>query len=93
MFPVTPDHSGMLQPGGLISVPPGRHLVCAFLDFQPWMSFRPQTSLYFSALRPALESYCQTVEASEGGEITVRAVQAPFISAEDLKRLTEKLEQ
>jgi hypothetical protein len=29
----------------------------------------------------------------EGGETTVRALQAPFISDEDVKRLTEKLEQ
>lgn len=91
LFPVTPDHSGMVQPGGLMSVPPGRDLVCAFVGFQPWMT--PRLSSYFRALRPALESRCQTIEASEGGEITVQAVQAPLISDEDINRLTEKLKQ
>jgi hypothetical protein len=50
----------------------------------------PRDSLSFRALRPALESHCQTVEASEGGEFAVQAVQAPLISAEEIKRLTEK---
>jgi hypothetical protein len=94
MFPVTGDHSGNLPPeGGAIGMFPGRHLVCAFVGFQPWMTFRPRSSLYFSALRPALESHCQTVQVFEGGETTVQAGQAPFISAEDLKRLTEKLDR
>ena len=91
MFPVTPDHSGMLQPGGLISVPPGRHLVCAFVGVQPWMT--PQSSSDFGALRPALESHCQTIQLFEGEQATISAVQAPFISADELKRLREKLEQ
>jgi hypothetical protein len=90
MFPVSPDGSDMVSGGG-ISVPPGRHLVCAFVGFQPWMT--PRSSLDFRELRPALESHCQTVQASEGGEITVQAVQAPLISAEDIKRLTKKLRQ
>ncbi len=90
MVPVTPDH-GMFQPGGLMFMPPGRHLVCAFVGFQPWMT--PRASSYFRALRPALENHCQTVEASEGRETTVQAVPAPLISAEDLKRLTEKLKK
>jgi len=92
MFPVTGDHSGNLPPqGGAIGVFPGRHLVCAFVGSQPWMTFRPRSSSYFGALRSALESHCQTVEVFEGGETTVQAEQAPPISAEDVKRLTEKL--
>jgi hypothetical protein len=67
MFPVSQDGSDMVSGGG-ISVPPGRHLVCAFVGFQPWMT--PRSSLDFRELRPALESHCQTVQASEGGEIT-----------------------
>ncbi len=87
VFPVTRDQTDMFQPGGLMSVPPGRHLVCAFVGSQPWMTFRG--SLYFRALRPALESHCQAVEALEGGQVTIQAVPAPFISAADVKRLTE----
>lgn len=90
MFPVTPD-GGMFQPGGSIGLPPGRHLVCAFVGVQPWMT--PQTSSDFSALRPALESHCQTIQLFEGEQATISAIQAPFISADELKRLREKLEQ
>jgi hypothetical protein len=90
IFPVT-GHTGPLRSGGEMGVPPGRHLVCAFVGVQPWMT--PLSSSYFGALRPALESHCQTVKLLEGGEATVQAVPAPFISAEDLKRLREKLEQ
>jgi hypothetical protein len=93
-FPVTPDGSGMISPGGGMTAPPGRLLVCAFIGRQPWMFdsssyFRP--SSYFRALRPALERHCQYIEAAEGGEVTVQAVQAPPISAGEIDRLTEKL--
>jgi len=91
MFPVSGDHSSRMVQGGAIGLPPGRHLVCAFVGVQPWMT--PQSSSDFRALRPALESHCQTVELFEAGETTVQAVQAPLISAEELKRLREKLEQ
>jgi hypothetical protein len=89
IFPVYPDGSGMFRAGGGMSVPPGRLLVCAFVGGQPWMT--PQSSSYFRALRPALDRHCQTVEAAEGGEVTVQAVQAPPISAGEIERLTEKL--
>jgi hypothetical protein len=91
MFPVSPDHSDRMIEGGTIGLPPGRHLVCAFVGVQPWMT--PQSSSDFSVLRPALESHCQTIELFEGEQATISAVQAPFISAEELKRLREKPEQ
>ena len=84
MFPVTPDGSDMLSGGGM-SVPPGRHLVCAFVGFQAWMT--PRSSPDFRVLRPALERHCKIVEAFEGGQITVQAVPAPVISADEIKRL------
>jgi hypothetical protein len=90
IFPVT-GHTGPFRSGGEMGMPPGRHLVCAFVGVQPWMT--PLSSSYFGALRPALEGHCRTVELFEGGEATEQAVPAPFISAEDLKRLREKLEQ
>jgi hypothetical protein len=77
--------------GGTIGLPPGRHLVCAFVGVQPWMT--PQSSLDFGVLRPALESHCQTIELFEGGQATVAAVQAPFISPDELQRLRKTLEQ
>ena len=74
-FPVTADHSGMLHPGERMTILTGRHLVCAFIGREPWMS---GPSSYFQALRPNLERYCHTVEAPEGGEVTVQAVPAPL---------------
>ncbi len=85
MFPVAPDHSDRMIDGGRIGLPPGRHLVCAFVGVQPWMT--PQSSSDFSALRPALESHCQTIQLFEGEQATISAVQAPFISADELERL------
>ncbi len=81
-FPVTPDGSGMFRPGGGMFVPPGRLLVCAFVGHQPWMS---GPSSYYRALRPTLERHCHTVEAAEGGEVTVQAVQAPAIPFGQMK--------
>jgi hypothetical protein len=89
IFPVTPDGSGIFVPGGSMSVPPGRHLVCAFTGVQPWMT--PAASADFRALRPALESHCRTVQFSEGVETSIQAVEAPFISAERVRRLREQL--
>jgi hypothetical protein len=42
------------------------------------------------ALRKALESRCETVDAPEGGSARV---QVPLIPAADLKQLLEKVEQ
>jgi hypothetical protein len=78
MFPVAPDHSDRMIEGGTIGLPPGRHFVCAFVGVQPWMT--PQSSSDFGALRPALESDCQTIELIEGERATISPVQAPFIA-------------
>jgi hypothetical protein len=67
-----------------ISVPPGKYYACAFAVAQPWMLTQNR------ALRKALESHCETVEASEEG--TAR-VQVPLIPAADLKQLLEKIEE
>ena len=71
--------------GGTIGLLPGRHLVCAFVGVQSWMT--PQSSSDFGALRPALESHCQTIQLFEGEEAAISAEQAPFISPDELKRL------
>ena len=84
-FPVTPDGSGELSAhGGAITVPPGRYLVCAFAETQPWMAVA--ASAPGPVLRKALERHCQTVQAAEDGVATVQAISAPHISAEDLIR-------
>lgn len=67
-----------------ISVPPGKYYACAFAVAQPWMLTQNR------ALRNALESHCETVEASEEG--TAR-VQVPLIPAAALKQLLEKIEE
>jgi hypothetical protein len=82
-FPVNPDGNGMFRPGARMTLLPGHLLVCAFVGHQPWMSFGP--SSYFRALRPTLERYCHAVEAAEGGEVTVQAVQAPAIPFGQMK--------
>lgn len=84
-FPVSPDHSDRMIEGGTIGLPPGRHLVCAFVGVQSWMT--PQSSSDFGVLRPALESHCQTIQLFEGEEAAISAEQAPFISPDELKRL------
>ncbi|HEY6344787.1 MAG TPA: hypothetical protein VIY49_25095 [Bryobacteraceae bacterium] len=90
IFPVILHDIGIFRSGDSMSVPPGRHLVCAFVGTQPWMT--PQGSSAYRPLRPALESHCQTAQFFEGVGTTVQAVEAPFISAEELKRLREKLQ-
>jgi hypothetical protein len=67
-----------------VSVPPGKYHVCAVAVAQPWMLMQNH------ALRKALESHCETVEASEGE--TAR-VQIPVIPAADLKQLLDKIEE
>ena len=42
------------------------------------------------ALRKALESRCETVDAPEGGSVRV---QLPIIPASDLQQLLEKIDQ
>jgi hypothetical protein len=67
-----------------INVPPGRYYACAFAATQPWMLIQN------GALRKALESRCETVDATEGGSARV---QLPLISAADLQQLIEKIDQ
>ena len=67
-----------------ISVPPGKYLACAFGVAQPWALMQNL------ALRKALESHCETVEASEDG---ITRVQVPVIPAADLKQLLDKIEE
>jgi Carboxypeptidase regulatory-like domain len=67
-----------------ISVPPGKYYVCAFASAQPW------ALLQNFALRKALESRCETVDAPEGGKARV---QLSVIPASDLKQMLEKLDQ
>jgi hypothetical protein len=77
-FPLNP------QGPSRMSVPPGRYYACAFQAAQPGMLMQNR------ALRKALESHCETVEASEDG--TAR-VQVPIIPAADLKQILEKIEE
>jgi hypothetical protein len=67
-----------------INVPPGRYYACAFAGTQPWMQMQN------GALRKALESRCETVDAPEGGSASV---QLPLIPAADLQQLLEKIDQ
>ena len=67
-----------------ISVPPGKYHACAFAGVQPGALMQNR------ALRKALESHCETVEATEEG---VTQVQLPLIPAADLKQLLEKIEE
>ena len=67
-----------------ISVPPGKYLACALAATQPWALMQNH------ALRKAVESHCETVEASEEG---VAQVQLPLIPAADLKQMLEKIEE
>jgi hypothetical protein len=77
-FPLNPQ-----GPSGM-SVPPGRYYACAFGAAQPWMLMQNP------ALRKALESRCEAVDAPEGGRVRV---QVPVIPAADLKQLLEKIEE
>ena len=67
-----------------IQVPPGKYHVCAFAIAQPWMLMQNR------ALRTALESHCETVDASEGASVPV---QVPVIPVADLKQILEKIEE
>ena len=84
-----PDN-GLVQLGinpqghSVLSVPPGRYYACAAAIAQPWMIMQNR------ALRKALESRCEAVDVPEGGRASA---QMPLISAEDLKRLAEELEE
>jgi hypothetical protein len=67
-----------------ISVPPGKYRACAFAVAQPWALMQNR------ALRKAVESHCETVEATE--EATAH-VQVPLIPAADLKQLLDRIEE
>jgi uncharacterized protein (DUF2141 family) len=67
-----------------LSVPPGKHYVCAVADGQPWNLMQNR------ALFKALESACEVVDVPEDGRMSV---QMRLITAEELKRLIEKLEE
>jgi hypothetical protein len=77
-FPLNP------QGPSRMTVPPGRYYACAFEAAQPWMLMQN------GALRKALESRCETVEAPEGGSARVQVL---LIPAADLKQLLEKTDQ
>jgi hypothetical protein len=83
--PTFQHNLGMIsQTPSTISVPPGRYYACAFATPQAW------TLMQNGALRKALESRCETVDAPEGGSVRV---QVPLIPAADLKQLLEKIDQ
>jgi hypothetical protein len=67
-----------------IRVPPGKYHVCAFAIAQPWMLMQNR------ALRNALESRCETVDAPEAGSAHV---EVPLIPMADLKQILEKIEE
>jgi hypothetical protein len=72
------------QNSSTIRVPPGKYHVCAFAIAQPWMLMQNR------ALRNALESRCETVDAPEGGSAHV---EVPLIPVADLKQILEKIEE
>ena len=74
----------MPQNPSTISVPPGRYFACAVAAPQPWMLMQN------SAVRKALESRCETVDAPEGGKVRV---ELPLIPNAELKQLLEKADQ
>ena len=73
-----------LQNSSTFTVPPGRYYACAFATTQPGLVMQNR------ALRKALESHCETVDAPEGGSVPV---QVPLIPAADLKQILEKIEE
>lgn len=81
-----PEQTFGINPQGhsVLTVPPGRYYACAAAIAQPWMIMQNR------ALRKALESRCEAVDVPEGGRASA---QMPLISAEDLKRLAEELEE
>ena len=72
------------QSSAKMSVPPGKYHVCAVALAQPWMLMQNH------ALRKALESHCETVEASEDAPARV---QLSLIPAADIKQLLEKIDE
>jgi hypothetical protein len=72
------------QGHNIIMVPPGKYHACAFAAAQSWILMQNR------ALRKALESHCETVEASEGEKASV---QVTVITAADLKQMLEKIEE
>ena len=62
-LPVSPGPQLRDDRGGRSGWFPGRHLVCAFVGVQSWMT--PQSSSDFGVLRPAPESHCQTTSFSK----------------------------
>jgi hypothetical protein len=79
------QNMGLNQQGrSRISVPPGKYRACAFALVQTGALMQNR------ALRKAVESHCETVEASEEG---VTQVQLPLIPAADLKQLLDKIEE
>jgi len=90
LWPASGD-PGFQQNIGMISqspsttnVPPGRYYACGFAVAQPW------NLMQSSALRTALESRCEAVDAPEGGSARV---QVTPISSADLKEVIEKIDQ
>jgi hypothetical protein len=73
-----------VQGVGMMNTPPGRYHVCALAVAQPWMVMQNRT------LQKALESRCETVDVLEGGP---QKVQISPISAEDLKRIADSLDE
>jgi Carboxypeptidase regulatory-like domain len=67
----------------LANIPPGKYYGCAMAVAQPWMIVQNH------ALLKALESTCEAVDVVEGGRTSV---QLRLISAQDLKRFIEKLD-
>lgn len=67
-----------------LGMPPGKFHLCAVAGSQPF------ALLENSTLRKALESVCEGVEVSEGGSASVRM---HLVTAEDLKRMMEKLDE
>jgi hypothetical protein len=76
-----------LDPQGrttLRNIPPGRYFGCAVAVAQPWALMGNR------ALLKALESPCEALDIVEGDHASV---QLRFVSAQDLKRLVEKLDE
>jgi carboxypeptidase family protein len=71
------------QNSSTLQVPPGKYHVCAVAIAQPWVLMQNR------ALRKALESRCETVDAPADGSARV---QLPVIPAADLKQILEKIE-
>jgi len=73
-----------LQGKGSFNVPPGKYYACAVADAQPWML------LQNGMLRKSLESACEAVDIPETGGTNLQLV---WITAQDLKRMLDKLDE